>query len=70
MNDRHPEMQSQVWRLKKKWFKVKFISYDKGGWRYWNSKLEILVAPLASVSVFWETHLLLGFKIYKFLELS
>ena len=39
------------------------------GWRYWDSKLEILAAPLASGSIFLGAPLSpVGFEVYKFSE--
>ena len=52
--------------------KVHLIWQGGGGWRYWNSKLEILAAsppPPASSSIFQEPpHPPVGFEEYKFLE--
>ena len=49
--------------------KGKFIWYDKGGWRYWNAKLEILAAPLplTSSSIF-RSPPPVGFEVCKFSE--
>ena len=43
----------------------------EGGWRYWNSKLEILAAPLASSSIFYAPPPgtpPVGYEIYRFSE--
>ena len=41
----------------------------RGGWRYWNSKLEILEAPLASGSIFRRLPPPpVGFEVYKYSE--
>ena len=58
----------KIWNstLRESPFNMTRMGGGGGGWRYWNSKLEILAAPLASGSVFWEPPLLLVLKYRNF----